>query len=53
MIDKAGRGIIIDFGSVLSFLPIKKPIIEDDGIIRSTPGYFIPFGKAKKIHYKL
>ncbi len=42
MIDRSGRGKIIDFGSVASFSSLNKSI-KDDGIIRSTPGFFIPY----------
>jgi hypothetical protein len=45
MIDKTGRGRIIDFGSVASFNPHNRFLIED-GMIRSTPDYFIPYKNA-------
>lgn len=52
MIDRSGRGKIIDFGSVASFSSLNKSI-KDDGIIRSTPGFFIPYRQAKMVCPKL
>ena len=47
MIDKSGRGKIIDFGSVTAFSSLNKTIKDqDDGKIRSTPGYYIPYSEA-------